>query len=264
MFNPIKRFVSNTLLRPLRDEPRPTPKPTPGASPSPRPDTFEPSKKSPTPSPSPGTPPPGYGTGTAPKGPAPLTPPSTDPSNPTPEMQVRPAKSDRYNDRPAGADIDTIVLHHTADGSDRNSLTTLTGDTDGQGVFKKGEQWLKDKKNGKVSSHYMIGKDGTIFQLVGDEKRAWHAGGGQLRDEKGKDVNDRSIGIEIVNEGDGKDGYTEAQYKALEKLVPYLAKRYDVPSGNVVGHKETNPQKKDPSENFDFGRIVRATEKKIQ
>ncbi|NTX10726.1 N-acetylmuramoyl-L-alanine amidase [Myxococcus sp. CA056] len=259
MVAPLQRFVQNTLLRPFRsEEPRPPPPPPqPTAGPTPKPvDSFEqPKAARPTPSPSPGpspTPPP------APAAPQPLTPISTDPTNPTPEMVVRPSKN--FNDRPAGQDIDSIVLHHTADPSDESSLETLTGKpTSFMG-------WLESKYKdvtgrGDVSSHYVIGKEGTIYQLVGDEKRAWHAGEGSLPGKPG-DVNDRSIGIEIVNEGDGKDGYTEAQYKALEQLVPYLAKRYDVPADNLVGHKDITDKKQDPSPNFDFDRIRRATEAK--
>ncbi|WP_342377416.1 N-acetylmuramoyl-L-alanine amidase [Myxococcus stipitatus] len=253
MVAPLQRSSQNTVVRPLSsEEPRPQPKPTPGMTP--RPDTFEPSVAQLTPSPSPGkspTPPPVKPT------PAPLTPLSTDPTNPTPAMVVRP--SENFNDRPNGVQsIDSIVLHHTADPSDQSSLETLTGKPES---FMG---WLKDKYKdltgrGDVSSHYLIGKDGTIYQLVADEKRAWHAGEGSLPGKPG-DVNDRSIGIEIVNEGDGKDGYTEAQYKALEQLVPYLSKRYSIPSENLVGHKDVSDRKQDPSTNFDFDRIRRAND----
>ncbi|NTX17401.1 N-acetylmuramoyl-L-alanine amidase [Myxococcus sp. CA056] len=263
MLGPLKRIVDNSIVRYLKDEPSPRPTPTPRPAPSPGPvDSFEPvPAPRTTPCPHPGPAPSNASTGgpNCPD-PAPLTPPSTDPKNPTPKMQVRPARSDRYDESRNGTDIDTIVLHHTADKSDKSSLETLTGE--GGGLIGEATRWAKEKKNGgKVSAHYVIGKDGTIYHLVADEKRAWHAGGGAVHGDKSKDVNDRSIGIEIVNDGDGKDGYTEEQYKALEQLVPYLSKRYDVPTKNVVGHKETNPDKKDPSENFDFGRITRATEK---
>ncbi|MBU8897972.1 N-acetylmuramoyl-L-alanine amidase [Corallococcus sp. M34] len=258
MVGPFSRILRNTVLRPLglTSSPKPTakaaPSPTPGPTPKPT-DTFEPSKKpQPTPSPSPGPAP------TPPQPPAPLTPPSTDPTNPTPPMVVRPSKN--FNDRPAGQDIDSIVLHHTADGSDTSSLETLTGKS--STPWGKAKVWYKEQRGGPVSAHYVIGKDGTIYQLVGDQKRAWHAGEGSLPGKPG-DVNNRSIGIEIVNEGDGKDAYTEAQYKALEKLVPYLAKRYDVPVDNVVGHKDITSKKHDPSPNFDFDRITRATEEKV-
>ncbi len=153
-----------------------------------------------------------------------------------------------FDERPKETDIDTIVLHHTASNSDEHSLNTLQGN-----------------RGKEVSAHYMIGKDGTIYQLVDDQKRAWHAGEGSMKDPTtgkpdGKDLNDRSIGIEIVNEGDGEDTYTEAQYKALETLVPYLTKQYNIPTENIVGHKDVADQKKnpkkDPSENFEMQRII--------
>ncbi|WP_426751570.1 N-acetylmuramoyl-L-alanine amidase [Myxococcus sp. Y35] len=164
--------------------------------------------------------------------------------------------TDNFNERPPGQDIDTIVLHHTADGSDESSLETLTGKADN--LLGQAWLWAKEQVKGEVSAHYTIAKDGTIYQHVDDEMRAWHAGEGSLRGD-GADVNDRSIGIEIVNEGDGRDAYTEEQYRALEQLVPYLASEHGVPLENVVGHRETNPDKVDPSPNFDFDRIREAT-----
>jgi N-acetylmuramoyl-L-alanine amidase len=146
-----------------------------------------------------------------------------------------------------GKDIDTIVLHHT--GSNNG-----TGD-------------LRHMRNAssKVSAHYMVDRDGKIYQLVKDGERAWHAGKSALHGVP-TDVNGRSIGIEIVNDGGGRTPYTEAQYKALEKLVPWLAKTYSVPVKNLVGHKDValpRGRKDDPSANFDFARIRRATERAV-
>jgi N-acetylmuramoyl-L-alanine amidase len=67
------------------------------------------------------------------------------------------------------------------------------------------------------------------FWLVGDSKRAWHVGKGELHGVP-TDVNGRSIGIEIVNDGSGKTPFTEAQYKSLTQLVGYLKQEYEVPT----------------------------------
>ncbi len=141
-----------------------------------------------------------------------------------------------------GTDIDAIVLHHTAGSTASGAASALNS---------RG-----------LSSHYVIDKDGTIYQMVGDEKRAYHAGAGSIRGD-GRDVNDRSIGIEIVNLGNGSDKYTEAQYKALEKLLPYLTHKYNIPTKNIVGHSQIgNPERPasrpEPSRNFDWNRIHRA------
>lgn len=160
----------------------------------------------------------------------------------------KPSVSNRYTANPGtygsrnGTDIDAIMLHHTAG-------STASGAA--QALNSRG-----------LSAHYVIDKDGTIYQMVGDERRAFHAGAGSIRGD-GRDINDRSIGIEIVNLGNGTDPYTEAQYRALEKLVPYLTNRYDIPTRNIVGHSETgNPNRPasrpEPSRNFDWERIRRA------
>lgn len=151
------------------------------------------------------------------------------------------ARQGNYGSR-SGTDIDAIMLHHTAGSTASGAASALNS---------RG-----------LSAHYVVDKDGTIYQMVGDERRAFHAGGGSIRGD-GRDVNDRSIGIEIVNLGNGTDRYTEAQYRALEQLVPYLADRYDIPVRNIVGHSETgNPNRPasrpEPSRNFDWERIRRS------
>ncbi|MFB1480746.1 N-acetylmuramoyl-L-alanine amidase [Corallococcus sp. RDP092CA] len=138
-----------------------------------------------------------------------------------------------------GADIDTIVLHHT-------------GTNNGSGDLA----WMRNPAS-KVSAHYMLDRDGKIYQLVGDTKRAWHAGKSELHGVP-TDVNARSIGIEIVNDGSGKTAFTEAQYKALTQLVGYLKQEYNVPMKNIVGHKDVavpKGRKDDPASNFDWARL---------
>ncbi len=139
-----------------------------------------------------------------------------------------------------GADIDTVVLHHTASNNTAADLATLRS------------------PSAQVSAHYLIGRDGKIYQLVKDGRKAWHAGVSALRGDSSPSVNARSIGIEITNAGDGKTPFTEAQYRALEQLVPWLMKTYKVPMQNLVGHKDValpRGRKIDPAANFDFGRI---------
>lgn len=150
--------------------------------------------------------------------------------------------SPNYSSR-GGADIDTVVLHHTASNNTAADLATLRS------------------RSAEVSAHYLIGRDGKIYQLVKDGKKAWHAGVSALRGDASPSVNARSIGIEITNAGDGKTPFTQSQYRALEKLVPWLMKTYKVPLKNLVGHKDValpHGRKIDPAENFDFGRIRRA------
>lgn len=157
----------------------------------------------------------------------------------------KPPVSNRFTANPGtfgsrgGTDIDAIALHHTGGSNASGAASALNG--------------------AGLSTHYIVDQDGTIYQMVGDEKRAFHAGSGSIRGD-GKSVNARSIGIEIVNLGNGRDKYTEAQYRALEKLVPYLAQKYNIPVRNIVGHSQIgNPDRPasrpEPSSNFDWARI---------
>jgi N-acetylmuramoyl-L-alanine amidase len=148
------------------------------------------------------------------------------------------APSPNFNER-NGMDIDTIVIHHTASNNGAGDLAHL-----------------RDPK-AEVSAHYMLDRDGKIYQLVGDSKRAWHAGKGELHGVP-TDVNGRSIGIEIVNDGSGKTPFTEAQYKSLTQLVGYLKQEYKVPMNNILGHKDVavpKGRKTDPANNFDWARL---------
>ena len=106
----------------------------------------------------------------------------------------------------------------------------------------------------EVSAHYLIGRCGTVFQLVDEEMRAWHAGAGQWGDIT--DVNSRSIGIELDN--DGFSPFSAPLMDALDGLMPEIMARWDIPVGNVIGHSDMAPGRKhDPGARFDWARLVR-------
>jgi N-acetylmuramoyl-L-alanine amidase len=162
-----------------------------------------------------------------------------------PQMVWKP--SPNHSSR-GGTDVDAIILHHTASNSTAGDLATLRSPAAG------------------VSAHYLIGRDGKIYQLVKDERRAWHAGVAAIRGDSSPDVNSRSIGIEITNAGDGKTPFTQGQYRALERLVPYLVKKHKVPLRNLLGHKEVAlpaGRKSDPASNFNWERIRRAARRAV-
>lgn len=106
-----------------------------------------------------------------------------------------------------GTRIDTIVLHHTAGGNISGALS-----------------WWADSH--QASSHYIVGKQGEIVEVIPEDKKAWHA----------NCVNGRSIGIEIVNMGNGSDSYPPAQQQAVKQLVQGLAAKYNIAEGNIIGH----------------------------
>jgi N-acetylmuramoyl-L-alanine amidase len=122
-----------------------------------------------------------------------------------------------------------VVIHHTSDGTAEEALRVLT-----------------DRAR-EVSAHYLVGRDGTVWQLVDERRRAWHAGvsrwGGS------PDVNSRSIGIELDNDGD--EPFPERQIAALLALLADLKSRYGIPAANFVGHADVAPGRKvDPSRYF--------------
>lgn len=105
-----------------------------------------------------------------------------------------------------------------------------------------------------VSAHYMIEEDGRVFQLVDEDKRAWHAGVSEWQGET--NINSNSIGIEIVNGGHdwpNEDGslpdFPDVQINAVIALSKDIMKRHG--ELTVLGHSDIAPARKiDPGENF--------------
>jgi N-acetylmuramoyl-L-alanine amidase len=132
-----------------------------------------------------------------------------------------------------------IVIHATEQGSAQQSLKTLR----------------TANSKGPVSSHYLIGDDGRLYQLVADGDRAWHAGGGSWGTIT--DLNSVSIGIEIDNEVG--EPYTEAQIVALLHLLDDLSTRLGIPKSQVIGHADLAPtRKRDPGSLFPWQRLADA------
>jgi len=111
----------------------------------------------------------------------------------------------------------------------------------------------------EVSAHYLIDKSGTVFRLVPEERRAWHAGVARWRG--ASDVNGRSIGIELANPGHehGYCPFPHAQMSSLVQLCRGILARHDIPPRNVVGHSDVAPaRKQDPGELFDWPGMAEA------
>ena len=129
-----------------------------------------------------------------------------------------------------------IVLHYTEQDSVEQSLDTLRTQNSG----------------GRVSAHYLLGKDGKLYQLVSDERRAWHAGAGSWG--AITDLNNASIGIEIDN--DGKSPFPEVQIDSLIVLLRDLTQRLRIPPTQVIGHSDLAPTRKvDPGPLFPWKRL---------
>lgn len=91
------------------------------------------------------------------------------------------------------------------------------------GGLESSLNWLCNPTT-RVSSHYVLSKSGVIYQLVAETEAAWHAGTAVWQGEK--DVNEISIGVELVNLNTGKDPYPAAQVQALTELTRDLMRRY--------------------------------------
>lgn len=147
--------------------------------------------------------------------------------------------SPNHDARPDGAAIDHLVLHYTGMVSARDAIERLCDPV------------------ARVSSHYVIDEDGAVHALVPEERRAWHAGTSYWRGSRG--LNDRSIGIEIVNPGHewGYRPFPAVQIEAVVALCRGILGRHAIPSCNVVGHSDIAPdRKRDPGELFPWRHLA--------
>jgi N-acetylmuramoyl-L-alanine amidase len=136
--------------------------------------------------------------------------------------------------------ISIVVLHYT-------------GMRDAESAIAR----LRDPES-RVSCHYLVAEDGQILRMVAEENRAWHAGLSYWRGITG--INAVSIGIEIVNPGHefGYRPFPDEQIDALVPLLSGIKQRFGITRGNVVGHSDVAPaRKQDPGELFPWGRLAR-------
>jgi N-acetylmuramoyl-L-alanine amidase len=119
-----------------------------------------------------------------------------------------------------------IVLHATEDGG--NEFRALA--------------WMRSPKS-RVSCHLLVGRDGHVTRLVGDQQRAWHAGASRWRGTR--DVNSITLAIEIANRNDGEP-FTDAQYTRVAEIVAHYC-RQGISLDDVVSHAMVAPgRKRDP------------------
>lgn len=104
----------------------------------------------------------------------------------------------------------------------------------------------------EVSAHYLIDRTGPIRSLVAEDQRAWHAGAGQWGTVN--DINSRSIGIELDN--DGYSPFAAPQMESLISLLHGICARWDISAHRVIGHSDMAPGRKiDPGRRFDWTRL---------
>ncbi|NIA68613.1 N-acetylmuramoyl-L-alanine amidase [Pelagibius litoralis] len=156
-------------------------------------------------------------------------------------LPVHERPSPNHDARPAGQTVDILLLHYTGMESGEAALERMCDPT------------------AKVSAHYCVEEDGRVFQLVGEDRRAWHAG--HARWQGADDINARSIGIEIVNPGHefGYRPFPAAQMASVTALAQDILERHPIPAERVLGHADVAPlRKEDPGELFDWPGLAAA------
>ena len=133
--------------------------------------------------------------------------------------------------------VSALILHHTAQATDEECLE----------LFRKPESF--------VSSHFLVGLDGRLWQFVSLEHRAWHAGTSLLHGRR--TLNKTSIGVEIT--GNGNVGpFTKAQIDTTVRLVGVLTALFDLRAPWISGHENIAPDRKnDPGKLFPWNEVMR-------
>jgi N-acetyl-anhydromuramoyl-L-alanine amidase len=152
--------------------------------------------------------------------------------------------SPNHGPRPAGTAVTLAIVH---------SISLPPGVYGGPGIedlFRNrldpdAHPYYAALRGLRVSSHFVIRRDGDVQQYVATDRRAWHAGVSSWRGRN--DCNSWSIGIEL--EGLEGESFEPAQLAALARLLRALRRRH--PLAEVVGHEHVAPGRKcDPGPGF--------------
>ena len=163
---------------------------------------------------------------------------------------ARRVPSPNCSPRPAGASIELVLIHsislppgrYGGDSIER-LFTNRLGDNDAHPYYAR-------LRGLRVSSHFLVRRDGELLQFVGCDDAAWHAGESNWHGRRG--CNDFSVGVEI--EGLEGLGFEAPQYERLVVLLRALAER--CPIRGVAGHEDVAPGRKlDPGPGFDWLRV---------
>jgi AmpD protein len=159
--------------------------------------------------------------------------------------------SPNFDARPDGSLIELLVIHN---------ISLPPGQFGGPGIIElftnqldpNAHPYYRQIADARVSSHFLIRRDGELIQFVSAIRRAWHAGQsewhGRVR------CNDFSIGVEL--EGADDQAFADGQYATLARLVPVLRRKY--PIQDCVGHSDIaspSGRKTDPGPHFSWTRL---------
>jgi len=153
-------------------------------------------------------------------------------------MKIKRNPSPNYSDKTRQTRVKFVIIHYTGMQSEIASIKRL-----------------KNSK-AKVSCHYFINRKGEITQMVKENKVAWHAGKSKWKNFN--NLNDSSIGIELVNKGHefGYQNFSKNQITSLINLCKFLKKKYMIKKENFLGHSDIAPLRKlDPGEKFPWKKL---------
>ncbi len=162
---------------------------------------------------------------------------------------IRRVISPNYDERPAGTDIELLVVH---------GISLPPGEFGGpyidqlftNSLSSKDHPYFSEIENQKVSAHVLINRQGQLTQYVPFNKRAWHAGDSEFMGHQ--QCNDFSFGVEL--EGCDDLAYSEEQYQSLTELTRLLMTHWPaISKDHIVGHCQIAPGRKtDPGPAFDW------------
>lgn len=162
-------------------------------------------------------------------------------------MNIIQRPSPNHDARPANAKIEAIVLHGTAGSSAEGDLSHTA------------------KPSTKAAYHYIVGRDGTKYQSVQEDRRAWHAGKSIWQGRM--DLNSWSISVGLTNRGPvdkdarnaGVEEYTTDQIMSAAELIVDICDRRKIPWRMILTHAQVSPGRKtDPWLHFPWGEMAGA------
>ena len=160
--------------------------------------------------------------------------------------------SPNCDDRPAGVAVSLLIVH---------AISLPPGEYGGDAIERlftnrldpRAHPYFKAIAASKVSSHFLVRRNGELVQFVPVERRAWHAGVSSWRGREG--CNDFSVGVELEGTEDGP--FEELQYEKLSLLITSL--RRSLPLRDIAAHSDVAPGRKtDPGAHFDWARVLSA------
>ena len=163
--------------------------------------------------------------------------------------QARRVPSPNCNERPDPADISLIVIHNISLPPNRFGGAYI--DQLFSNCLDPAEHpYFAEIADLRVSSHFLLRRDGELVQYVPCDKRAWHAGRSQWCGRE--NCNDFALGIEL--EGTDDVPYTDIQYRCLAALIRTLRQYYPgIAADAITGHEHIAPGRKtDPGPSFDW------------